>query len=74
VPSAGVTLRCLAPQVTRLGPGDFFGETGLLEGRTERNTTVRCATPVELLAVDKVMFLLLTKEQVPPDPSPYPSP
>jgi len=56
--------------VTRLGPGDFFGETGLLEGRTERNTTVRCATPVELLAVDKVMFLLLTKEQVPPDPSP----
>ena len=29
-------------EVTRLGPGDFFGETGLLEGRTLRNSTVKC--------------------------------
>ena len=45
-------------------PG-LLGEAGLLEGRTERNTTVRCATPVELLAVDKATQ---------PSPTPSPSP
>ena len=32
--------------VARLGPGDHFGETALLEGRNQRNTTVRCTSPV----------------------------
>jgi CRP-like cAMP-binding protein len=48
-------------EVTRLGPGDFFGETGLLEGRPKRNTTVRCSTDAELLMIDKTMFLQLTE-------------
>lgn len=48
-------------EVTRLGPGDFFGETGLLEGRPKRNTTVRCSTDAELLMIDKDMFLQLTE-------------
>ena len=32
--------------VAKLGPGDHFGETALLEERTRRNTTVRCTSPV----------------------------
>ena len=31
--------------VARLGPGDHFGETALLEDRNHRNTTVRCTSP-----------------------------
>ena len=46
-------------EVTRLGAGDFFGETGLLEGRGRRNTTVTCATPVEVLMIDSPMFMEL---------------
>ena len=51
--------RAQPKEVTRLGPGDFFGETGLLEGRGERNTSVVCASPVEVLVIDKSMFLQL---------------
>ena len=50
-------------EVARLGPGDFFGETGLLEGRTVRNSSVVCTTPVEVLMIDNQMFLHLTEEQ-----------
>jgi len=51
-----------APQeVARLGPGDFFGETGLLEGRVARNTDVICSTDVEVLMIDRPMFLQLAE-------------
>jgi CRP/FNR family cyclic AMP-dependent transcriptional regulator len=36
--------------VADLGPGDFFGETGLLE-RTLRNATVTAKTPMRLVAL-----------------------
>lgn len=35
-------------EIAKLGPGDFFGETGLLEGRAVRNSSVLCTTPVEV--------------------------
>ena len=62
--AGGLTRRAQPPkEVTRLGPGDFFGETGLLEGRGERNTSVVCASPVEVLVIDKSMFLQLNESQ-----------
>src|SRR5918996_5414136 len=36
--------------VADLGPGDFFGETGLLE-RTLRNATVTAKTPMQLVTL-----------------------
>jgi cAMP-dependent protein kinase regulator len=36
--------------VADLGPGDFFGEMGLLE-RTLRNATVRAKTPIRLVTL-----------------------
>ena len=42
-------------EITKLGPGDFFGETGLLEGRGTRNSSVICTTPVEVLMIDNAM-------------------
>jgi len=47
-------------EIAQLGPGDFFGETGLLEGRVTRNTDVVCKTPVEVLMIGNQMFLHLT--------------
>ena len=38
-------------EVTTLGPGDFFGEIGLLTG-APRIATVRAATPLEVLELD----------------------
>jgi len=43
-------------QIATLGPGDFFGETGLLEGREVRAASVLAKTPVEVLAIDKGVF------------------
>ena len=59
--SARATSGSQPREVTRLGPGDFFGETGLLEGREKRNTTVHCSTDAELLMIDKDMFLQLAE-------------
>ena len=42
-------------EITKLGPGDFFGETGLLEGRGTRNSSVICTTSVEVLMIDNAM-------------------
>lgn len=43
--------------VGRLSPGDFFGETGLLADRASaRTATVRAATPVEVLTLDRSAF------------------
>ena len=50
-------------EIAKLGPGDCFGETGLLEGRTVRNSSVVCETPVEVLMIDNAMFLHLTEMQ-----------
>uniref|UniRef100_A0A7S2IWR8 cGMP-dependent protein kinase n=1 Tax=Haptolina brevifila TaxID=156173 RepID=A0A7S2IWR8_9EUKA len=47
-------------EIANLGPGDFFGETGLLEGRETRNTDVLCRTPVSVLMISNAMFLQLT--------------
>ena len=49
-----------ATEIAQLGPGDFFGETGLLEGRAARNTDVVCKTPVEVIMIGNDMFLNLT--------------
>ena len=35
--------------IARLGAGDFFGETGLLEKRKHRAASVQCTTPVEVM-------------------------
>ena len=43
-------------QIASLGPGDFFGETGLLEGREVRAASVYARTPLEVLAIDKSVF------------------
>jgi CRP-like cAMP-binding protein len=42
--------------VNRLGPGEMFGEMGVIEGRP-RTATVRAATPCTLLAIDQSDFL-----------------
>jgi len=42
--------------IATLGPGDFFGETGLLEGRRKRAASVICLTPVEVMAMDRAVF------------------
>ncbi len=56
-------------EVNRLGPGEFFGETGLLTGQP-RNATVRAIEPTSLLRLDKGGFASLvsassaTREQL----------
>ena len=42
--------------IAALGPGDFFGETGLLEGRKTRNASVVCTSPTEVMMVDEAVF------------------
>lgn len=42
--------------VGRLGPGDFFGETGLLEGRDSRQASVVCRSGVEVMAMEREVF------------------
>ena len=42
--------------VNTLRAGQFFGENALLEGRTTRLSTMRCATPVEVLMLAKDDF------------------
>merc|ERR1719162_792663 len=42
--------------IAELGPGDFFGETGLLEGRKTRNASVVCTSPTEVMMVDEAVF------------------
>ena len=39
-----------------LQAGESFGESALLEGRTKRNSTMRCKTPVEILRLSKEDF------------------
>ena len=56
-------------EISTLGPGDFFGEIGLLSG-TVRNATVRASAPTEVLEFDADGFRdlvessQLTKERV----------
>jgi len=42
-------------EISRLKPGDFFGEIGLLSG-TPRNATVRATAPSEVLELDAAGF------------------
>ena len=49
--------------VARLGPGDHFGETALLEERNRRNTTVRCTSPAcELREMPNEQFSKFLRE------------
>lgn len=56
-------------EIKRLGPGEFFGEVGLLRG-VPRNATVRAVEPSELLRLDQETFRKLvasseaTREQM----------
>mmetsp|Transcript_34548 Transcript_34548/g.103510 ORF Transcript_34548/g.103510 Transcript_34548/m.103510 type:complete len:2592 (+) Transcript_34548:5875-13650(+) len=42
--------------IATLGAGDFFGETGLLEGRSVRAASVFATAPLEVLAIDRKVF------------------
>jgi NADH dehydrogenase len=44
--------------LNELGPGEYFGEMALLRG-TRRNATVRAATPVDLLSMERGDFMAL---------------
>jgi CRP/FNR family cyclic AMP-dependent transcriptional regulator len=43
-------------RVGRLGPGDFFGEVGLLGPRWERSATVVATSPMRLLVMARRQF------------------
>ena len=43
-------------RVGRLGPGDFFGEVGLLGPRRERSATVVATSPMRLLVMARRQF------------------
>src|SRR5207237_3080033 len=45
-------------RLNELGPGEYFGEMALLRG-TRRNATVRAATPVDLLTMERADFMAL---------------
>ncbi len=45
--------------IATLGRGEFFGETALLL-KTQRNATVRCVEPLDLLALPKREFTVLS--------------
>jgi CRP-like cAMP-binding protein len=47
-------------QVATLGPGQFFGEIGLLAD-APRNATVAARTPIEVLALDRETFRSVTE-------------
>ncbi|MGH2375713.1 MAG: cyclic nucleotide-binding domain-containing protein [bacterium] len=48
-------------EVARLGPGEYFGEIGLLR-EMRRTATVTAATPVELLVLDQKGFTRLVAD------------
>ncbi|WP_240488972.1 FAD-dependent oxidoreductase [Labilithrix luteola] len=48
-----------ASRVAVLGPGEYFGETALLEERM-RNATLRCVEPTDVLSLPKQEFSVLT--------------
>jgi CRP-like cAMP-binding protein len=45
-------------EISTLGPGDYFGEVGILSGQT-RNATVRAKTSLEVLVLDDDAFRAL---------------
>lgn len=47
--------------LSRLGPGDYFGEIGLLRG-IKRTASVRAVTDVTLLILDREMFINIVSE------------
>ncbi len=53
--------------INDLGPGDWFGEIGLLEGRP-RTATVRASGPCELYRIGGTAFLEAFA-QLPPSPT-----
>ena len=59
----GGTARCLIDgrEVARFGPGDFFGEMSLLDGRP-RTATVVATTDLDVLVLDRREFATLLDE------------
>jgi len=52
-----------ATVLATLGPGDFFGETAIVEGRETRAASVRVTAPMEVLAIDRHVFQELAKPE-----------
>ncbi len=50
-----VTVSAGGRELTTLGPGDFFGELALLDGKA-RSATVTAAGPVDLLVLSRTEF------------------
>jgi uncharacterized protein (TIGR00369 family) len=59
---SGTAKVCLAGiELTTLGPGDFFGEMALLDGKP-RAATIKAETPMHLLVVDGADFTTLLEQ------------
>ena len=49
-------------RASTLGPGDFFGEIGLLESDHQRKATVVAETPMKLIVLTGADFRVLNRE------------
>jgi CRP-like cAMP-binding protein len=50
-------------RVIELGPGEFFGELGLLVPESKRAARVRAKTPVRCVAIDRAAFEALLEDE-----------
>ena len=46
-----------AQSLARLGPGEFFGEMGILKGQLTRNASILATTPLTTFCVPRAEFI-----------------